>query len=293
MKFSHRFGFDPEYKNEPISKDAPNWLKSLFFLNVLEPLLYIDGDSRQKNEESKPLGVKDLIERLCAENGQETDSEDYDSWSCWDALKCRLMNLEWYQFYDFVEITAIKIKENEIEYSSDWDNSRFESFMFPSYRKKVNDLFLQHKIQWKLSDGGKLETSLPKDLETRVSAIDSTLQDKFEPARVHYSKARSYILSPSKDPENSIKESVSAVESVCKTIYPKCATLGDALKAMKREQLIAPMLVTVFEKFYAYTNAEPAVRHGSNKMSGVDEMDAELALHMSAAFIRTIISRKS
>jgi len=61
---------------------------------------------------------------------------------------------------------------------------------------------------------------------------------------------------------------------------------------MKREQLISPMLVTVFEKFYAYTNAEPAVRHGSHKMSGVDEMDAELALHMSAAFIRTIISRK-
>jgi hypothetical protein len=27
-------------------------------------------------------------------------------------------------------------------------------------------------------------------------------------------------------------------------------------------------------------------------MSGVDEMDAELALHMSAAFIRTIIARK-
>ena len=293
MKFSHRFGFDPEYKNEPISEEAPNWLKSLFFINVLEPLLYIDGDSRQKNEESKPLGVKDLIERLCVENGHETDSEDFDSWTCLDALKCRLMNLEWYQFYDFVEITAIKIKEQEIEYSSAWENSRFESFMFPSYRQKVNDLFSQHKIQWKLNDAGKLETSLPKDLETRVSAIDSTLQDKFEPARVHYSKARSYILSPSKDPENSIKESVSAVESVCKTIYPKCATLGDALKAMKREQLISPMLVTVFEKFYAYTNAEPAVRHGSNKMSGVGEMDAELALHMSAAFIRTIISRKS
>ncbi|MDO6684567.1 MULTISPECIES: AbiJ-NTD4 domain-containing protein [unclassified Agarivorans] len=253
----------------------------------------MDGDTRQKNEESKPLGVKDLIERLCAENGQETDYEDYDSWTCWDALKFRLMGLEWYQFYDFVEVTAIKIKEKEVEYNSAWDNSRFESYMFPSYRQKVNDLFSQHKIQWKLNDGGKLETSLPKDLETRVSAIDYALQDKFEPARIHYSKARSYILSPSKDPENSIKESVSAVESVCKAIYPKCATLGDALKSMRKEQLISPMLVTVFEKFYAYTSAEPAIRHGSHKMSGVDEMDAELALHMSAAFIRTIISRKS
>jgi hypothetical protein len=292
MKFSHRFGFDPEYKNEPISNDAPKWLKSLFFLNVLEPLLYIDGDSRQQNTESKPIGIKDLIERLCAENCQEADSEDYDSWSCWDALKCRITGLEWYQFYDFVEIVAMKVKEKEIDYNAAFDSSRFESFLFPSYRQKVNELFSQHKIQWKLNEAGKLETSLPKDLETRVSAIDSALQDKFEPARVHYSKARSFILSPSKDPENSIKESVSAVESVCKTIYPNCATLGDSLKAMKKEKLISPMLITVFEKFYAYTNAEPAVRHGSDKMSGVDEMDAELALHMSAAFIRTIIARK-
>ncbi len=67
MKFSHRFGFDPEYKNEPISRDAPKWLKNMFFLKVLEPLLYVDGDSRVSNNEQKPLGVKSLIERLCAE----------------------------------------------------------------------------------------------------------------------------------------------------------------------------------------------------------------------------------
>ncbi|MFP9134011.1 hypothetical protein ACLKZ7_13610 [Shewanella algae] len=75
MKFSHRFGFDPEYKNEPISQDAPKWLKNMFFLKVLEPLLYVDGDSRVSNDDQKPLGVKSLIERLCAENGQETDQE--------------------------------------------------------------------------------------------------------------------------------------------------------------------------------------------------------------------------
>jgi hypothetical protein len=292
MKFSHRFGFDPDYKNEPISNDAPKWLKNLFFLIVLEPLLYIDGDSRQKNDEKKPLGIKDLIERLCAENGQETDSEDYDSWSCWDALKCRITILEWYQFYDLVELVADKLKQNESEYATEWGGVSYETFMFPSYMQKVNDLFSQHKIQWKMNKVGKLETALPKDLETRVAGTDSLLKDKFEPARVHYSKARSYILSPTKDPENSIKESVSAVESVCKMLYLNSATLGDALKTMKKEKLISPMLITVFEKFYAYTNAEPAVRHGSDKMSGVDEMDAELALHMSAAFIRTIILRK-
>jgi hypothetical protein len=292
MKFSHRFGYDPEYKNEPISQEAPEWLKNLFFLNILEPLLYIDADSRQQNTESKPLGVKDLIERLCAETQTEMDQEDYDSWYCWDSLKARIKALEWYQFYDFVELVAKKIKIYEIECNKAWDSSAFEAFMYSSLKQKVNELFSTHKVQWKLNDAGHLETVLPKDLENRITLTEDGLKDKFEPARVHYAKARNFILSPVKDSENSIKESVSAVESVCKSLYPKTATLGDALKAMKREKLISPMLITVFEKFYAYTSAEPAVRHGSDKMSGVDEMDAELALHMSGAFIRTILARK-
>jgi hypothetical protein len=267
MKFSHRFGFDPDYKNEPIRHDAPKWLKSMFFLKILEPLLYVDGDSRVKNEDKKPLGVKSLIERLCAKNGQETDHEDFDSWTCWDALKFRVQALEWYQFYDAVEIIGEMIKTNEYQYSDIWDYNDYEAFMFMSYRQKVNDLFSQHKVQWKLSESGRLESSLPRDLEVRVQQTDNQLKDHFKPARKHYAKARAYILSPSTDPENSIKESVSAVESVCKAIYPKTATLGDALKAMKKEQIISPMLITVFEKFYAYTNSEPAVRHGSHKES--------------------------
>lgn len=292
MKFSHRFGFDPEHKNEPISHEAPNWLKNLFFLKVLEPLLYIDGDSRVRNEDKKPLGIKFLIERICAENSQETDQQDYDSWTCWDSLKFKINDLEWYQFYDAVEIIGELIKSNEHIYSDIWGSNDFESFMYDSYRQKINDLFSEHKVQWKLSESGRLESSLPKDLEVRVQQTDNLLKDQFEPARTHYAKARYYILSPSTDPENSIKESVSAVESVCKAMYPNTATLGDALKSMRTEKIISPMLITVFEKFYAYTNAEPAIRHGSDKESKVIEYDAELALHMSAAFIRTIIQRR-
>jgi len=56
---------------------------------------------------------------------------------------------------------------------------------------------------------------------------------------------------------------------------------------MRKESVISPLLITVIEKFYACTNAEPAVRHGSDKASSVLEYDAELAL-----LISTIIQRK-
>jgi hypothetical protein len=79
---------------------------------------------------------------------------------------------------------------------------------------------------------------------------------------------------------------------VCRTFYPDASTLGDALKLMRKDGSVSPMLITVIEKFYAYANAEPAVRHGSDKASSVLEHDAELALHFAAAFIRTLILRK-
>jgi len=53
------------------------------------------------------------------------------------------------------------------------------------------------------------------------------------------------------------------------------------------------MLVTVLETFYAYANSEPGVRHGGVQTPKSGEMDAELALHLSGAFIRYMIEVKN
>ncbi|WP_027711141.1 hypothetical protein [Dickeya chrysanthemi] len=293
MKFSHRHSFDPEYKKQPIREDAPLWLRSLFFVTILDNFLYIDGDSRFANDKNRPLGTKALIERICAENGQETDHDDFDSYYCNDALKARLQHLNWFQFYDAVEIIGELLRKRDTERGSTWGKGSLEDVTFSSYRQKVNELFSSRNIDWKMNSAGHLETPLPNELEQKIDETNNFLQDQFEPARRHYAKARAFALGAYKDSENSIKESISAIESLCRTYYPSASTLGEALKLMKKESVISPMLLTIIEKFYAYTNAEPAVRHGSNEVSSVLEYDAEFVLHMSAAFIRTIIQRKT
>jgi len=290
-RFSHRHGFDPEYSGKPIKHEAPEWLKSAYQSQVLNSLLYIDHDTRQQNSEHRPLGIKDLISQLAADTQTETDEHDFDSWSCWEALEARVLGLEWYQFFDFVESVGHSLQDAEAKYDDDFDSALLERYRFRPYRQSVNELFSEHRVEWRLNVEGLLEAALPKDLEERVASTESKILTGFQPARQHYAKARRYILSPIKDPENSIKESVSAVESVCRTIYPSASTLGVALKEMRKDGLISSMLITVFEKFYAYANAEPAVRHGSHEPSSVLEIDAELALHVSAAFIRAIIAQ--
>lgn len=238
-------------------------------------------------------GIKALIERLCAENGQETDHEDFDSWLCHDALKTRLQYMNWFQFYDAVEVIGDLIRKKDDDRGPTWGRKALENITFISYRQKLNELFASRNIDWRMNSIGRLETPLPTELEQKIDETNKLLQDQFEPARRHYVKARSFALGPNKDPENSIKESISAIESLCRTYYPSASTLGEALKLMRKENAISSMLLTVIEKFYAYTNAEPAVRHGSNKVSSVLEYDAEFVLHISVAFIRTIIQRKT
>lgn len=103
-------------------------------------------------------------------------------------------------------------------------------------------------------------------LYQRIKYTEEMAADRFKPARTHYAKARAYTLGTHHDTDNSIKESISAIESVSRTIYSDAATLGEALKMMKKDGCVSPMLITVIDKFYAYADAEPAVRHGSSRV---------------------------
>jgi hypothetical protein len=125
-----------------------------------------------------------------------------------------------------------------------------------------------------------------------VDQAESELQDGFEPAREHYRKSHRFLFEHPVDPENSIKEIVSAVESVARTLFPKANTLGAAIKEMQRTQFCSPMLLSMIEKFYGYASSEPAVRHGAAVSSRVERIDAELCFHTAIAIIRYLIERQ-
>ena len=289
MKFSNRYGYDPRQPKEPILEDASEWVRVAYFDKVLIEFTYIDNDRRYPNDTDAPLGTKALHEKFCYSIREETDATYYDSAYCEESLKDHLRSTPWYHFYDFVELVGTELKLAEINHS--FDDKWLEKFGFESYRANVNRLFSQERIAWRLNPESVLIRTLPSDLEKRMNEVDAQLKDKFAPAREHFKKARRYCMEHPLDPENSIKEIVSSLESVARTLFPGATTLGDALKEMRKKSYIPRMLIPVFEKFYAYANAEPAVRHGSSFPSSVNLMDAELALHTGLALIRYLIQR--
>jgi hypothetical protein len=125
-----------------------------------------------------------------------------------------------------------------------------------------------------------------------LELTERALSKGFSNARLHYQKAAGYLHRHPIDEANSIKEIVSAIETVARTIDPKAATLGDAIKKLRKNPNFNPQLLDGLEKLYGYANRTPLVRHGHAEGSKPTVDEAELLLLSGAAYIRYLIAAK-
>lgn len=287
-RFSKRYGYDPDQPQEPILEGAPSHARLAYSRIALGPLLFIDGDSRYPNDENKPIGIKALYEDLAAICRAEGSDAIWDSWQCHDILIGEIGAIPWYHFYDVVEHVGQQLIRQQ---SDDPFSELPQEFSFEIYRERVNRVFEDADIGWRLAPDGSLVRFRPAALERRMNATEADLTDDFEPARAHYRKAVRYLYERPLDPENSVKEIVSAVESAARVLYPGSSTLGTAVKAMRAEARLPAGLVSTIEKYYAFASGAPAVRHGSPHKSTLRLEEAELSLHIGIAIIRYLVSR--
>ena len=110
----------------------------------------------------------------------------------------------------------------------------------------------------------------PITSDEEIEAIETAIANSKDNVYTHLSEAIS--LFPNRENpnyRNSIKESISAVEVVCRELTGK-KTLGDALSALEKKGIVIHnQLKSAFEKLYAYTNQEgTGVRHGLMESTG-------------------------
>lgn len=92
------------------------------------------------------------------------------------------------------------------------------------------------------------------------------------------------------DYRNSIKESISAVESISQSISGK-NTLGSALIKIQKQKLITihPALQEGFNKIYGYTSDEGGIRHALLNEDKLEQEDAIFMLVSCSAFVNYLI----
>ena len=129
---------------------------------------------------------------------------------------------------------------------------------------RIKDLFERYSAAYSLDTSHRPFQFFPHSGKEQGKAIQQSLKtirdSGMEGAATHLRQAAEHINA--RQYADSIRENISAVESVARRIAPNENTLGDALKSLeKRELLKNKQLKKGFEQIYAYTNSEEGVRH--------------------------------
>ena len=168
-----------------------------------------------------------------------------------------------------------------------YNNYYTKSYEEQSIYEEVNDYFTRECVGYRFIDG----IIVPISDSYEVNALNEALNNNYEPVYQHLSKANKLLADRDKpDYENSIKESISAVEAICEIITGKKgreATLGIMLKKLEENGIeIHSALKSAFSILYGYTSDANGIRHAGDiggKTSTFEE--AKFMLVSCSAFI--------
>ena len=183
---------------------------------------------------------------------------------------------EWWEAYDFIEF-LIKTVPDE------WRERL----------KEILNSFLEgENAGYRIVDDEVVEITDQNEIET----IETALERSVRSIKAHLSRALD-LLSDRKQPDyrNSIKESISAVESSCQflTSMPK-ATLGDCIKVLRNHGSMHTAFEQALLKLYGYTSDEGGIRHALTDDSiSPSYADAKFVLVASSAFVNFLWTKAS
>ena len=115
----------------------------------------------------------------------------------------------------------------------------------------------------------------------------------YRPVSEHLARALQ-LLGDREQPDyrNSIKESISAVESMAKIVTKNDgATLGDALRVLEKNDEIHPALRNGMSNLYGYTNDADGIRHAMLEQPNLTAADAKYFLISCTAFVNYLKSK--
>jgi hypothetical protein len=190
-------------------------------------------------------------------------------------LRRQFFSFPWNQVYDFLEFT---IKHGEYPFAKE----------FPVV---CNSILEDENAGYRLVNN----LVAPITSEVEIQSIEDLVKnaEPFPGVRTHISTALA-LMSDRKDPDyrNSIKESISAVESACQVLAndPK-ATLDSALKVLEKRSRLHGAFKSGISKLYGYTSDADGIRHALLEESGVTFSDAKFMLVICSAFVNYLIGK--
>ena len=131
----------------------------------------------------------------------------------------------------------------------------------------------------------------PISNETEIKEIKEASENPLDNVNTHI-KNSILLLSEKKNPNyaNAVKEAISAVEALCKTIVEKeSITLGGAIKEIEQKEEIHldPLLIKVLKSLWAYTSDSDGIRHAlkQGKKSSLSFEESKFLIVICSALV--------
>ncbi len=219
------------------------------------------------------------------------------NWTRIDALLLRPdKTIPWYMPYEIIEQFFAAKREHckHCEYDCHEKGGTCDELVWlNSVPNKINAILEEEKSGYRIIND-KFVNIVSK---TELEAIEQASNSPYASVNTHIKKAL-LLYSDRKNPdyENSIKESISAVEAMCCTITGMkgaSATLGAALKKLEDNGVVIhSALREAFSKMYGYTSDADGIRHGGIDFKNAPSEDAKYMLISCSAFVNYLIEKQ-
>lgn len=232
-------------------------------INVIYSVVY-----HQDYDQKSQFFLKQILANVYMETVEFSDYYKYDKNKVFDLINSTILSDEYDNVLTLVEFICQKLSD----------------FSHRDWSVEFNNVFQQEYVGYRFVK----RIIVPITNENEINSIEGALNTQHESVTKHLEKAVA-LLSDRQNPdyENSIKESISAVEAMCVTILGKGATLGAALKQLEKDGIIIhPSMKSAFEKLYGYTSDANGIRHAGN-IGGASSTfeEAKFMLVSCSAFI--------
>jgi len=277
VRFSQRVGRRPSTKlaqRESIDDDLRASLWSIVHVCFWEEAKEEYGDTMIASSFVRGSSVGDLAIGLWFHHFKRPVDTIPSYWEGFlRTLRDHFFQSEWFDAYDFIEFMATEGTDAEKKKFTDLCNMCLE----------------RENAAYRFVNGHLTEITSEAEIEAVESAIDAGAA--YAGVTRHLESALA-LMSDRKAPDyrNSIKESISAVESLAKHVAKVPAgTLGVVLRELERSKALHPALKNAFSSLYGYTNDAQGIRHALMDEPSLSKADARFMLVCCSSFVNYVL----
>lgn len=198
-----------------------------------------------------------------------------------DWLRERYFRLEWHETYNLLEF----IVQNAGDLRGTLTSGE------AAYQ--LNEMLEGELSGYRFVEGMLVPIANEQEIESIEEALRLARQNYLYGTAQHFRTAlRLMAQKPNPDHRNSIKESVSAVESLVKQLAgEKGGGLSRALRKLDDKVKLHPSFRVGLEKLYGYSSDEDGIRHAILEKPNVGFDEAKFMLVACSAFVNFIIAK--